>query len=71
MRHPQEKLFRHLILYGGMNDFLQMKDFFKLIGPSNVAKIKQIKVEIDAQLVGRAPNLLIATGRQLNQVSRN
>ena len=48
-----------------------MKAFLKLIGPSNVAQIKHIKSEIDAQSVGRAPNLVVADGKKQNQVSRN
>ena len=39
-----------------------MKNFIKLIGPSNVVKTKHIKIEIDALSVGRAPNRVIAIG---------
>ncbi|KAK0514752.1 hypothetical protein JMJ35_003369 [Cladonia borealis] len=47
---PQEaKLLHRLVVCGGMNDLLQMKEFFTLIGPSNLAKIEHIKLEIDAQ----------------------
>ena len=58
------ELLQYLILYGGVNDLLQMKDFFKFIGPSNVAKIKHIKIEIGAQSVGRTPKQVIAIARQ-------
>ena len=34
------QLVRRLLSYGGMNDMLQMKDFFTQIGPSNRAKIR-------------------------------
>ena len=52
LESPEErKLLRRLILYGGMNDILQMKDFFQLIGTSNRLKIRHIKIEVDVHLV--------------------
>ena len=49
---PENKrLLRRLISYGGMNDMLQMGDFFQQIGPSNLAKIRHLKIEIDTQSV--------------------
>ena len=34
-----------------MNDILQLKDFFELIGALNRAKIRHIKIEIDVHSV--------------------
>ena len=58
------KLLRRLIIHGGMNDILQLKDFFVLIGASNLAKIKHIKIEIDVHSVflGHVPFPTFYTG---------
>ena len=47
----QRRLLRRLLLYGGMNDILQVKDFLNLTGASNHAKIRHIKIEINAHSV--------------------
>ena len=59
-----KKLVRRLAVYGGMNDLLQMKDFFNLIGASNLAKIRHIKIEIDVHSVflGYVPTPSLYTG---------
>ena len=41
------RLRRRVIRYGGMNDLLQMADFLDLIGASNRAKIRRIKLEFN------------------------
>ena len=58
------KLVRRLAVYGGMSDLLQMKDFFNLIGASNLAKIRHIKIEIDVLSVflGYVPTPSLFTG---------
>ena len=58
------KLVRRLAVYGGMNDLLQMKDCFNLIGVSNLAKIRHIKIEIDVHSVflGYVPIPSLYTG---------
>ena len=47
----ERKSRQRLLFYSSMNDILQIKDFFKLIGVSNRAKIRHIKIEIDVHLV--------------------
>lgn len=58
------KLVRRLAVYDGMNDLLQMKDFFNLIGVLNLAKIRHIKIEIDVHSVflGYVPTPSLYTG---------
>ena len=52
LEFPENKqLLDRLLWYGGMNDMLQMQDFFHHIGPLNLAKIRHIKFEIDIQSV--------------------
>ena len=49
---PEErKLVHRLLSYGGMNDILQMKDFFQMIGVANRLKIRHLKIEIDVHSV--------------------
>ena len=52
LEFPENKrLLDRLLWYGGMNDMLQMRDFFQQIGPSNLAKIRHLKLEIDTHAV--------------------
>ena len=44
---PNVRLRLRIIRYDGMNDLLQMADFLDLIGASNRAKIRRIKLEIN------------------------
>ena len=43
----ESRLRRRDLLYDGMNDLIQMADFFDHIGASNRAKIRHIKLEIN------------------------
>ena len=45
------KLLSRLLSHGGMNDLLQMKDFFQGIGVANRLKIRHLKIEIDVHSV--------------------
>lgn len=43
----ESRLRRRHMMYNGMNDLIQMADFFDLIGASNRDKIRYIKLEIN------------------------
>ena len=56
---PRHKLLLERIsLFGGMSNMLQMKDFFDMIGVSNRAKMKHIRIQInvDSRFIEYAPS---------------
>ena len=58
-KSPRHKLLLERIsLFGGMSDMLQMKDFFDMIGASNQAKMKRIRIQInvDSRFIEHSPS---------------
>ena len=51
-------LLGRISLFGGMSDLLQMKDFYDMIGASNRAKMKHIRIQInvDSRFIEHAPS---------------
>ena len=59
MESPRhELLLGRISLFGGMSDLLQMKDFYDMIGASNRAKMRHVRIQlnVDSRFIEHAPS---------------